>query len=211
MWNLGVPWYELVIRAICIYGFLLVILRMTGKRQVGQLAPFDLVLLLVLSNAVQNAMTGPDNSVGGGMILCTTLVGLNSVIGYATYRSKRLEALIEGRPQILVHNGHLDERIMRKEKITHHELMASLRAAGCATVTEVHFAMLENNGHISVQPRKNGPNSTDNGMNAHTGSIAHNEASAHNHSVTQKQTDAKSDQATPTSRAQEPGQEPPTA
>ncbi len=155
MWDLAVPWWELVARAAVIYSFLLVTLRLTGKRQVGQLAPFDLVLLLVLSNAVQNAMTGPDNSVGGGMILCSTLVALNSVIGYATFRSKRLEALIEGRPQILIHNGHLDERVMRKEKITHHELMASLRAAGCGAITEVHFAILENNGHISVQPRKN--------------------------------------------------------
>jgi len=89
MWHLGVPWWELVARAAAIYGFLLITLRLTGKRQVGQLAPFDLVLLLVLSNAVQNAMTGPDNSVGGGMILCTTLVAINSAIGYLTYDRKR--------------------------------------------------------------------------------------------------------------------------
>jgi uncharacterized membrane protein YcaP (DUF421 family) len=155
MWQLAVPWWELIGRACAIYCFLLVILRLTGKRQVGQLAPFDLVLLLVLSNAVQNAMTGPDNSVLGGMILCSTLVGLNTLIGYATYRSKRLEEIIEGRPQIIIHNGNLDERVMRKEKITHHELMASLRAAGCASPGDVHFAILENNGHISVQLRKN--------------------------------------------------------
>ncbi len=155
MWNLAVPWWELVLRAFCIYCFLLVVLRMTGKRQVGQLAPFDLVLLLVISNAVQNAMTGPDNSVGGGMILCSTLITVNGLIGLATYKSKTLEALIEGRPQILIHNGHLDERMMRKEKITHHELMSSLRSAGCAGQAEVHFAILENNGKISVQPRLN--------------------------------------------------------
>lgn len=159
MWHPSVAWWELVERAAIIYTFLLVTLRITGKRQVGQLAPFDLVLLLVLSNAVQNAMTGPDNSVAGGMIVCLTLVGLNSLVSYATFRSKRLEALIEGRPQILIHNGHLDERRMRKEKITHHELMASLRAAGCASIGEVHFAILENNGHISVQPRKGGHHS----------------------------------------------------
>jgi uncharacterized membrane protein YcaP (DUF421 family) len=153
MWHLGVPWWELMLRALFIYGFLLFVLRLTGKRQVGQLAPFDLVLLLVLSNAVQNAMTGPDQSVGGGMIICSTLLLVNGFIGYATYRSKTIEALIEGRPQVLIHNGVLDERVMRREKITHHELMASLRAAGCGAPTEVHFAILENNGHISVQPR----------------------------------------------------------
>jgi uncharacterized membrane protein YcaP (DUF421 family) len=159
MWTLAVPWWELVGRAAAIYSFLLIILRMTGRRQVGQLAPFDLVLLLVLSNAVQNAMTGPDNSVAGGMILCSTLIGLNTIIGYFTYRSKFLEGLIEGRPQILIHNGVVDERIMRKEKITHHELMASLRMAGCSAAIEVHCAILENNGHISVQrkPTENGP------------------------------------------------------
>src|ERR1700738_4082183 len=111
MWTMAVPWWELVARAVAIYSFLLVILRMTGRRQVGQLAPFDLVLLLVLSNAVQNAMTGPDNSVGGGMILCATLIGLNTLIGFGTYKSKFLEGLIEGRPQILIHNGVVDERI----------------------------------------------------------------------------------------------------
>jgi uncharacterized membrane protein YcaP (DUF421 family) len=154
MWNLVVPWWELVARAAVIYSFLLFILRLTGKRQVGQLAPFDLVLLLVLSNAVQNAMVGPDSSVGGGMIVCSTLVALNGLIGYLTYRSKTLEALIEGRPQIIIHNGVLDEAVMRREKITHHELMSSLRAAGCATPIEVHFAILENNGYITVQPKK---------------------------------------------------------
>ncbi len=156
MWNLALPWWELVARAAVIYSFLLVILRLTGKRQVGQLAPFDLVLLLVLSNAVQNAMVGTDSSVGGGMVVCTTLVALNSLIGYLTYRSKTLEALIEGRPQIIIHNGVLNESIMKKEKITHHELMSSLRAAGCSTPVEVHFAILENNGSITVQPKKNG-------------------------------------------------------
>jgi uncharacterized membrane protein YcaP (DUF421 family) len=155
MWNLAVPWWELIARAAVIYSFLLLILRLTGKRQVGQLAPFDLVLLLVLSNAVQNAMIGPDSSVGGGMIVCATLVALNSFIGYLTYRSKTLEALIEGRPQIIIHNGTVNEVVMRKEKITHHELMSSLRAAGCTTPTEVHFAILENNGYITVQSKKN--------------------------------------------------------
>src|ERR1700738_3830965 len=111
MWNLALPWWEFIVRGVIVYVFLIGLLRLTGRRQVGQLAPFDLVLLLVLSNAVQNAMTGPDNSVGGGMILCATLIGLNTLIGFGTYKSKFLEGLIEGRPQILIHNGVVDERI----------------------------------------------------------------------------------------------------
>src|SRR5450759_3794635 len=107
MWNLSIPWWELIVRSAVVYGFLLVLLRVTGKRQVGQLAPFDLVLLLVLSNAVQNSMNGGDNSLTGGLVSATTLVMLNYVVGYATYRSKRIEELIEGRPQVLIHDGKL--------------------------------------------------------------------------------------------------------
>ncbi|MBL8882353.1 MAG: DUF421 domain-containing protein [Hyphomicrobium sp.] len=151
MWDMSIPWWEFIARAIIVYIFLIVLLRITGKRQVGQLAPFDLVLLLVLSNAVQNSMTGGDNSVIGGLICALTLVGANWLIGYTTYKSKRLEVLVEGRPQVLIHDGHLYRDIMKREKLTQHELDAALRAAGCATIMEVHFAVIENNGQISVR------------------------------------------------------------
>src|SRR5436309_2660910 len=95
MWNMSLVWWEFVLRGIIIYVFLIVLLRLTGKRQVGQLAPFDLVLLLVLSNAVQNAMNGGDNSVIGGMISAVTLVGINWIVGLLTYKSKGLERLID--------------------------------------------------------------------------------------------------------------------
>src|SRR3954465_3054639 len=112
MWKTSLPWWEFIFRGLVVYLFLLIILRLTGKRQVGQLAPFDLVLLLVLSNAVQNSMNGGDNSVTGGLILATTLVGLNWCVGWLTYRSKRIEALIEGRPVILIHDGKIDHETM---------------------------------------------------------------------------------------------------
>src|SRR5258708_7027883 len=92
MWTLSVAWWELVVRSIIVYGVLIVLLRITGKRQVGQLAPFDLVLLLVLSNAVQNAMNGGDNSVTGGIISAVTLIGLDYTVGYLTFLSKPLHA-----------------------------------------------------------------------------------------------------------------------
>ena len=157
MWKLGLPWWELILRVLIIYFFLIVLLRLTGKRQVGQLAPFDLVLLLVLSNAVQNALTGDDKSIPGGLICATVLVGLNYVVGLATYKSKKLEAIIEGRPEVLIHNGKLYTQVMDREKLTHHELNAALRAAGCASVEEVRYAILENNGLISVQPHRASP------------------------------------------------------
>src|SRR5205823_14990697 len=122
VFTMAIPWWELIVRSLLVYAFLLVILRVTGKRQVGQLAPFDLVLLLVLSNAVQNSMNGGDNSLIGGLISATSLIALNYAIGYATFRSKRLEAIIEGRPEVLIHNGHLFEDVMRNAQLTHHEL-----------------------------------------------------------------------------------------
>ena len=153
MLDMAVPWWELILRGVVVYGFLLLILRISGKRQVGQLAPFDLVLLLVLSNAVQNSMNGGDNSLVGGLVSATTLVALNYGIGFATYKSKRLEALIEGRPQIVVHNGKVFEDVMARAQLTHHELQAALRQAGYACVEEVGTAVLENNGIISVVRR----------------------------------------------------------
>ena len=153
MFLLAIPWFEFIVRAVIVYAFLLLLLRLTGRRQVGQLAPFDLVLLLVLSNAVQNSMNGGDNSLVGGLISAATLVLLNDVIGLATFRSKRLESLIEGRPQLLVHNGKLFEDVLMRGQMTHHELNAALRRSGCNSAEDVHSAVLENNGSISVTPR----------------------------------------------------------
>jgi len=157
MWSISLPhWWEFVVRAVVVYLFLLVLLRITGKRQVGQLAPFDLVLLLVLSNAVQNSMNGGDNSITGGMILAATLVGINSGVGWLTFHSKTLEGIIEGRPVILVHDGKIDHLALRQVQMTTHELEASLRAAGCAGPSEVRFAVLENTGKVSIIPREHG-------------------------------------------------------
>src|SRR5450631_2709367 len=99
MFNMTVPWWELVLRSVLVYAFLIALLRVTGKRQVGQLAPFDLVLLLVLSNAVQNSMNGGDNSVVGGLLSAIGLVAVNWLVSYSTHRYKGLARLVEGRPQ----------------------------------------------------------------------------------------------------------------
>ncbi len=156
MWNLAIPWWEFILRALIVYVFLIGLLRLTGRRQIGQLAPFDLVLLLVLSNAVQNSMNGGDNSVLGGVICATTLVGVNWLVSYLTFRNKRLARAIEGRPQVIIHNGHVYRDVMQSEKLTQSELDAALRAAGCGCVDDVHFAVLENNGQISVRLRDRG-------------------------------------------------------
>ena len=145
---------QLVVRSIIVYAFVLLLLRFTGKRQIGQLAPFDLVLLLMLSNAVQNALNGGDTSVAGGLLSATTLVALNSIVAVVTSRSKKAEAIIEGHPLVLIHNGKLYQAMMDQARLTHHELNSALRQAGCGCVDDVQYAVLENNGAISVVARK---------------------------------------------------------
>ncbi len=147
------PWWEFVLRGVIIYIFLIVILRATGKRQIGQMSPFDLVLLLVLSNAVQNSMNGGDNSVAGGMILSVTLVAVNWLTGQITFLNKKAERLIEGSPQVLIHDGKVYEKALADAQLTRHELMAAIRSEGFSDLTEVRAVILENDGSISVIPR----------------------------------------------------------
>lgn len=153
MWQLSTAWWELVLRALIVYSFLLVALRLTGKRQVGQLAPFDLVLLLILSNAVQNSMNAGDNSLTAGLILAATLILLNYGLGLLTFKSRGIETLVEGRPEVLIHDGRVFQRVLDHQKITALELETAIRNAGCETVADVHLAILENNGHVSVIPK----------------------------------------------------------
>jgi uncharacterized membrane protein YcaP (DUF421 family) len=141
---------EHVIRAAVGYVFLLVMFRLTGKRQVGQLTPFDLVVLLIISNVLQNAMIGPDTSISGGLAGAFTIFGLNLVVAHGTYRSSRLEKLIDGKPTLLVHDGRCDEAAMRHELVTHAELHAALREAGLLDVSEARFVMLESTGRMTV-------------------------------------------------------------
>lgn len=150
MWKLAQPWWEFVLRALAVYAFLLVGLRLTGKRQVGQLAPFDLVLLLVISNAVQNSMNAGDNTVTAGIVLVLALLAANGFVGWLTWKSKRAEAIFEGKPQILIHNGEVDETMLRKQRITRHELMSAIRAVGLTDFNQVRVAILENTGRINV-------------------------------------------------------------
>jgi uncharacterized membrane protein YcaP (DUF421 family) len=153
MWQLTLPWWEFVFRALIVYVFLMVLLRITGRRQVGQLSPFDLVLLLVLSNGLQNAMNGGDNSVSAGIILSLTLVGANWLVGWVAWRSKAFSRAVEGRPEVLIHNGHVFRDIMEREHLSQSDLDAALRRAGSSCIEDVQFAVLETNGQISVRLR----------------------------------------------------------
>lgn len=156
MWNLTVHWSELIGRGLLIYFFLILLLRASGKRQIGQMSPFDLVLLMVLSNAVQNSMVGGDNSVTAGLILAVTLVAANWIVGKITSSNKTMEKLIEGSPQVLFHNGRIYEKILSEDQITRQELIAAVHKAGYNGLDSVRTAILENDGTISVIPKHHG-------------------------------------------------------
>lgn len=139
MLNMSVSWWELVTRACFVYAFLLVGLRLGGKRQISQLAPFDFVLLLILSNAVQNAMNAGDNSLIGGLLSATTLLVLNYVVAVVTSRSRRLEALLDGAPEVIVHQGKVNRAVLRRNKISMAELESALRRLGAVNMFSMLF------------------------------------------------------------------------
>jgi len=153
MFDLSIPWWEMVIRAIIVYAALILLIRLTGKRQIGQLSPFDLILLLILSDAVQNSMNGGDESLIGGLITAITLITLNYLMGLAALKNPRLEHMIEGRPQVLVREGKLFKEVMAEARLSDLELETALRQHECASIEEVQWAILENNGTISVLKR----------------------------------------------------------
>ena len=157
MINMSLPWWEFVVRAFIVFLFLLIALRLSGKRQIGQLAPFDLVLLLVLSNAVQNSMNGGDNSLIGGLISAVTLIFLNHSLGYVATRNKRAERFIEGQPLILIHNGKCFDKLIMQENISRKDLERAVRQAGISHFSDVKLAILETNGLISVIAKTDSP------------------------------------------------------
>jgi uncharacterized membrane protein YcaP (DUF421 family) len=141
---------EKILRSLIVYFFLLVMFRLLGKREVAQMTVFDLVVLLVLSNVLQNAMIGPDNSVTGGLIGATAILAVNWVVGRLAFGSRRFEHAIEGVPMLLAHRGHFIEQNLRRANISKEELLSDLRSQGVFHLDEVRAAVLEPSGKLSV-------------------------------------------------------------
>ncbi|HKD11590.1 MAG TPA: YetF domain-containing protein [Thermoanaerobaculia bacterium] len=150
LWKLGTAAGEIVLRCAIVYLFILVGLRVTGKREAGQMTPFDLVLILLIANAVQNAMVGPDNSLLGGLIAAGALLLLNFGISRFVPRSRALSSLVKGHATLLVNRGIVLQAHLAHEGITYDELMAALREHGVAHLDDVRLAVLEVDGSISV-------------------------------------------------------------
>jgi uncharacterized membrane protein YcaP (DUF421 family) len=137
-------------RTSVIYVLVLIGIRITGKREVGQMTPFDLTLLLLLSNSVQNAMTGPDTSLIGGIVAAGVLLILNYLLAEVSGINRRFRSVIQGSPTLLIHNGQLISAHCAKEHISLDEVQRALREHGVSTISEVALAVLEVDGSISV-------------------------------------------------------------
>ena len=136
MFDLSAPWWHFVLRAIAIYLMVIVLIRMSGKRSVGQFTPFDLILLILIGNAVQNGLNGGDNSMTGALILATTLIALNYGVAFLTSRFKRAEHLIEGVPMVLARDGVLFKEVLRREFVSEDDFHGALRANNLASVED---------------------------------------------------------------------------
>ncbi len=151
--NIFIPDISLVeklVRSVGVYLFLLVAFRVAGKRQLGQMTAFDLVVLLIISNVVQNAVIGPDNSLGGGLFGATVIFVLNAGVAWLTFRFKRVERLIEHTPTVLVKGGHIIRENLRRERLSPPEFRAALRREGVVSLRKVRYVILEEDGHLSV-------------------------------------------------------------
>jgi len=137
------------LRTATIYVVVLAGVRLSGKREVGQMTPFDLTLLLLLSNAVQNAMTGPDTSLLGGVVAASTLLLLNYLIAEVSGGNRRFRKFVQGQPSLLVHDGEVIESHMAKEHVSMDELQRAMREHGVASFHDLALAVLEVDGSIS--------------------------------------------------------------
>ena len=153
LFEMSMPWWEFVVRAIVVYVVVLLLVRLTGKRTVGQFTPFDLLLVVLLGTAVQNSLIGEDVSLLGGLILAATLLALNWLVGYATARNTRLDRWIEGEPVVLARNGEVFWRVLRRENVSRADFETAKRKSDCAEDARIAIAVLETSGEITLIKR----------------------------------------------------------
>jgi uncharacterized membrane protein YcaP (DUF421 family) len=154
MFVMSLPVLEKILRPVIVYFFLVVVLRLSGKRELVQLNPFDLVVLLTLSNTVQNAIIGDDNSVSGGLLGATSLLATNYLVVRFLYSHRKLDQIVEGRADVLIENGKVREEHVKKELITLPQLEAAARKQGFASLEEVDQCILEPGGTLSFIGKK---------------------------------------------------------
>lgn len=145
-----IPYLDIAFRSVAVYFFMTIALRIFGKKELSQLNTADIILILLISNSVQNAMVGPDTSLWGGLVVALVLFVINFIIKKLTHKYKLLNDLLLDKPEILIHNGKLDFKSLSKLDISHDELKEAMREHGLEHFTEVKLCMLEIDGTISV-------------------------------------------------------------
>jgi len=153
LFDMSVPWYEILVRTFVVYVVVLALLRTAGKRELGQMTPFDLVVILIIANAVQNAMTGGDNSLVGGIIAATTLTAVNIAVGRWGSRVPVFRRLVASQPRVLLRDGKPITDALKAERVDLEELEMAARQHGIADLADVTAAVLEEDGSISIIPR----------------------------------------------------------
>jgi len=156
IFKLGIPWSQLVIRAVIIYVVFFIGLRLFGKRELGQFTTFDLVLVLLVANALQPAITGPDNSVTGGVIIITILLVFNRMVALVRNRWPWFDALIDPPPTVVVQDGEISKLALEKEGLSETDVDMAIREHGIDKLSDVKQAVLENDGSISVVTKGSG-------------------------------------------------------
>jgi len=152
MFGLEISGWSIVARTIIVYAAVLIGLRFAGKRELGQMTPFDLVVILLIANAVQNAMVGPDTSVTGGLIAAAVLVAVNYGLAQARERLPLLRRALEGAPTLLINDGKFIEEHLRREGLDEELVMMAIREHGIGDLKDVKMAVLETDGSISIVP-----------------------------------------------------------
>jgi uncharacterized membrane protein YcaP (DUF421 family) len=156
IFRLGIPWTHLVIRAVIIYVVFFIGLRLFGKRELGQFTTFDLVLVLLVANALQPAITGPDNSVTGGVIIIAILLVFNRAVALVRSRWLWFDALIDPPPTVVVQDGQISKPALDKEGLSETDVEMAIREHGVDKLSDVKQAVLENDGSISVVTKGSG-------------------------------------------------------
>lgn len=156
LFRLGIPWWHLVLRAVIIYVVFFIGLRLFGKRELGQFTTFDLVLVLLVANALQPAITGPDNSVTGGAMIVAILLVFNRGVAMLRSRWPWFDHLIEPPPTVVVQDGKLIKESLEKEGLSDDDVQMAIREHGVDKLTDVKEAVLENDGSISVVTKGGG-------------------------------------------------------
>jgi uncharacterized membrane protein YcaP (DUF421 family) len=153
MFDMEYPWWEFVARGAIVYLVLLVMVRVSGRRTVGQFTPFDLLVVMLLSESVSNALTGGDHSIGGGLIVAVVLVALNMLMAFLSSHSKKMSEMLDGTSVLLGRDGVLYEKVIKQCRLSDEEVQESMRECDCR-LNEMEFMFLESDGRITVQRKR---------------------------------------------------------